>query len=36
MNFRYMPELSWPWSYPVVIAVCIVIVVVNLIFVKLI
>jgi magnesium transporter len=21
MNFDYMPELSWPWAYPVVWAV---------------
>ena len=34
MNFRYMPELNWPWSYPVVIAVCIVIVVVCLVYFK--
>jgi magnesium transporter len=20
MNFKYMPELEWPWSYPIVIA----------------
>lgn len=30
MNFRYMPELEWKYSYPVVIVVCIVIVVVCL------
>ena len=34
MNFRYMPELNWPWSYPVVIAVCLVIVVVCLVYFK--
>ena len=34
LNFRYMPELNWPWSYPVVIAVCIVIVVVCLVYFK--
>ena len=22
MNFTHMPELDWPWSYPVVIVVC--------------
>ena len=22
MNFRYMPELNWPWSYPIVFVVC--------------
>ena len=27
MNFRYMPELNWRYSYPVVIAVSIVIVI---------
>jgi magnesium transporter len=21
MNFKYMPELAWRWSYPVVIAI---------------
>ena len=35
MNFRYMPELEWQWSYPVVIAASVVIVVVSLIFFKL-
>ena len=25
MNFKYMPELGWRWSYPVVIAACAVI-----------
>ena len=35
MNFRYMPELEWRWSYPVVIAASVVIVVVSLIFFKL-
>ena len=35
MNFRYMPELEWQWSYPVVIAVSVLIVVVSLIFFKL-
>lgn len=34
MNFRYMPELEWRYSYPVVIAVSIVIVVVCLIWFK--
>ena len=32
MNFRYMPELDHPWSYPVVIAVSVLIIVVSLIF----
>lgn len=32
MNFTYMPELSKKWSYPIVIAVCIMIVIGNLIF----
>ncbi len=27
MNFRHMPELEWPWAYPVVVAVTVVIVV---------
>ena len=34
MNFRYMPELNYPWSYPIVICVCIGIVVGSLIFFK--
>jgi len=34
MNFRYMPELEWKYSYPVVIVVCIVIVVVCLVWFK--
>lgn len=34
MNFKYMPELEKQWSYPAVIAVCVVIVVGNLIFFK--
>jgi len=34
MNFRYMPELTWRWGYPVVIAVSVLIVVFCLIFFK--
>ncbi len=34
MNFRYMPELNWEWSYPVVIAASIVIVIGSLLFFK--
>ena len=34
MNFRYMPELNWPYGYPVVIAVSVAIVVFCLIFFK--
>ena len=34
MNFRYMPELEWQWSYPVVIAVSIMIAVGGLWFFK--
>ena len=34
MNFRYMPELNWPFGYPLVIAVSILIVVASLIFFK--
>ena len=34
MNFRYMPELEWQWSYPVVILVSIVIVIASLLFFK--
>jgi magnesium transporter len=32
MNFRYMPELAWKYSYPVVITVSILIVVVCLVW----
>ena len=34
MNFRYMPELEWKYSYPVVIAVCCAIVIACLIWFK--
>ena len=34
MNFRYMPELNYRWSYPIVIGVSIAIVVVSLIYFK--
>ena len=34
MNFRYMPELEWPASYPIVIAVSAAIVIASLIFFK--
>ena len=34
MNFKYMPELNWEWSYPVVFVLSILIVVVSLIFFK--
>ena len=34
MNFRYMPELEWPWSYPAVILLSIVIVIVCLVWFK--
>lgn len=34
MNFKYMPELDVPIAYPVVIAVCILIVVLSIIFFK--
>jgi len=34
MNFRYMPELNWEWSYPVVIILSIAIVVLSLLFFK--
>ena len=30
MNFRYMPELDWPYAYPAVIVICVVIVIVCL------
>ncbi len=32
MNFKYMPELDWKWSYPVVAGVCLLIVIIALIF----
>lgn len=34
MNFRYMPELEWRWSYPVVIIISIVIALGSLLFFK--
>ena len=34
MNFKYMPELEYPWAYPAVVAACVVIVIVSLIFFK--
>ena len=34
MNFRFMPELEWKWSYPVVIGVCVLIAVGSLLFFK--
>lgn len=34
MNFRYMPELEYKAAYPIVIAVCVIIVAVSLIFFK--
>ena len=30
MNFAFMPELSWKWSYPVVIIISVIIVVISL------
>lgn len=34
MNFRYMPELDYPWSYPAVIGVCIAVAAACLIYFK--
>lgn len=34
MNFRYMPELDWHWSYPVLIVISIIIVIASLLFFK--
>ena len=34
MNFRYMPELEWQWSYPAIIIISIVIVIASLLFFK--
>ena len=34
MNFRYMPELEWRWSYPVVIIISVVIALGSLLFFK--
>ncbi|MBQ3898710.1 MAG: magnesium transporter CorA [Lachnospiraceae bacterium] len=34
MNFKYMPELDWKWSYPVVTGVCLLIAIIALIFFK--
>jgi len=32
MNFRYMPELGWRWSYPIVLLVMITVVIVMLVY----
>jgi magnesium transporter len=32
MNFKNMPELTWPWGYPVVICVGIAVAVTMLLF----
>lgn len=34
MNFEYMPELSWTWGYPAVIALCIAVAVASFAFFK--
>ena len=34
MNFHYMPELEWQWSYPAIIIISIVIVIASLLFFK--
>lgn len=34
MNFRYMPELEYRYSYPILVGVCVLIVVLNIIFFK--
>ena len=34
MNFRYMPELDFPWAYPAVLILCIVIVIGSLVYFK--
>ncbi len=34
MNFKYMPELEWHWSYPVVFLISVLIVVLSLIYFK--
>ena len=34
MNFRYMPELDYPWAYPAVIAVSVAVVVVCIVYFK--
>lgn len=34
MNFRYMPELDWHWSYPVLIIISVIIVIASLLFFK--
>ena len=34
MNFRYMPELDWHWSYPVLIVISVIIVIASLLFFK--
>ena len=34
MNFHYMPELNYPWAYPAVLGLCVVIVVACLVYFK--
>ncbi len=34
MNFSYMPELEWPYSYAVIIVICVILVILELIFFK--
>jgi magnesium transporter len=34
MNFKYMPELQWPWAYPVLLGIMILITGLMLIFFK--
>ena len=34
MNFRYMPELEWRWSYPILIGVSIMVVIGSIIFIR--
>lgn len=34
MNFKYMPELNWPISYPIVFVVCVIIVIFCLLYFK--
>jgi magnesium transporter len=34
MNFHFMPELEWQWSYPAIIVISVVIVIASLLFFK--
>jgi magnesium transporter len=34
MNFKYMPELEWPWGYPAVLLIMLIVVALMLVYFK--